>query len=181
MRVFFYKFCHYAAGYGFVDFESPMAAEGAVKALVAKGIQAQMAKVGIWLLRRLDSVRGCACKYRVKTKVTVNPSFSFSLYFYLYFSLPLPPPLPPFYIYLCVSSLSIVCLFILIIFHTPVRLLRCVTFVSLSSPPLVAIIHSRVLVDTPILKYHILGPFTLLTRVNANRHISLLDVNFKNF
>ncbi|XP_018309938.1 protein alan shepard isoform X2 [Mycetomoellerius zeteki] len=42
-------------GYGFVDFESPMAAEGAVKALVAKGIQAQMAKVGIWLLRRLDS------------------------------------------------------------------------------------------------------------------------------
>lgn len=53
------------AGYGFVDFESPMAAEGAVKALVAKGIQAQMAKVGIWLLRRLDSVRGCACKYRV--------------------------------------------------------------------------------------------------------------------
>ncbi|EZA54184.1 Protein alan shepard, partial [Ooceraea biroi] len=31
-------------GYGFVDFESPMAAEGAVKALVAKGIQAQMAK-----------------------------------------------------------------------------------------------------------------------------------------
>ncbi|XP_063974340.1 protein alan shepard isoform X7 [Diachasmimorpha longicaudata] len=31
-------------GYGFVDFESPVAAEGAVKALVAKGIQAQMAK-----------------------------------------------------------------------------------------------------------------------------------------
>ncbi|XP_024942251.1 protein alan shepard isoform X9 [Cephus cinctus] len=44
-------------GYGFVDFESPVAAEGAVKALVAKGIQAQMAKVGIWLLRRLASVR----------------------------------------------------------------------------------------------------------------------------
>uniref|UniRef100_A0A1Y1NLU8 Protein alan shepard n=1 Tax=Photinus pyralis TaxID=7054 RepID=A0A1Y1NLU8_PHOPY len=31
-------------GYGFVDFESPAAAEGAVKALVAKNIQAQMAK-----------------------------------------------------------------------------------------------------------------------------------------
>lgn len=45
------------SGYGFVDFESPVAAEGAVKALVAKGIQAQMAKVGIWLLRRLASVR----------------------------------------------------------------------------------------------------------------------------
>ncbi|KAK0079737.1 hypothetical protein PV326_008574 [Microctonus aethiopoides] len=44
-------------GYGFVDFESPVAAEGAVKALVAKGIQAQMAKVGIWLHRRLASVR----------------------------------------------------------------------------------------------------------------------------
>lgn len=49
--------CNCVAGYGFVDFESPLAAEGAVKALVAKGIQAQMAKVGIWLLRRLDSVR----------------------------------------------------------------------------------------------------------------------------
>lgn len=47
----------YVAGYGFVDFESPSAAEGAVKALVARGVQAQMAKVGIWLLRRLDSVR----------------------------------------------------------------------------------------------------------------------------
>ncbi|XP_033221532.1 protein alan shepard isoform X2 [Belonocnema kinseyi] len=44
-------------GYGFVDFETPSAAEGAVKALVSKGIQAQMAKVGIWLLRRLASVR----------------------------------------------------------------------------------------------------------------------------
>ncbi|XP_033222019.1 protein alan shepard isoform X8 [Belonocnema kinseyi] len=31
-------------GYGFVDFETPSAAEGAVKALVSKGIQAQMAK-----------------------------------------------------------------------------------------------------------------------------------------
>ncbi|XP_048508344.1 protein alan shepard isoform X4 [Athalia rosae] len=42
-------------GYGFVDFESPLAADTAVKALMAKGIQAQMAKVGIWLLRRLAS------------------------------------------------------------------------------------------------------------------------------
>lgn len=33
-------------GYGFVDFDSPAAAEGAVKALTAKNIQAQMAKVG---------------------------------------------------------------------------------------------------------------------------------------
>ncbi|XP_044729042.1 protein alan shepard isoform X3 [Chrysoperla carnea] len=39
-------------GYGFVDFESPASAEGAVKALQAKGIQAQMAKVGIWWLHR---------------------------------------------------------------------------------------------------------------------------------
>ncbi|XP_037909014.1 protein alan shepard isoform X5 [Hermetia illucens] len=38
--------------YGFVDFESPQCAEGAVKGLQAKGIQAQMAKVGIWMLHR---------------------------------------------------------------------------------------------------------------------------------
>jgi hypothetical protein len=35
------------AGYGFVDFESPQAANQAVKALRAKGYQAQMAKVGV--------------------------------------------------------------------------------------------------------------------------------------
>lgn len=45
------------AGYGFVDFETPASAESAVKALQAKGVQAQMAKVGISLLRRLPSVR----------------------------------------------------------------------------------------------------------------------------
>jgi hypothetical protein len=45
------------AGYGFVDFETPASAESAVKALLAKGVQAQMAKVGISLLRRLPSVR----------------------------------------------------------------------------------------------------------------------------
>uniref|UniRef100_A0A1B6DA74 Protein alan shepard n=1 Tax=Clastoptera arizonana TaxID=38151 RepID=A0A1B6DA74_9HEMI len=38
-------------GYGFVDFESNACAENAVKALQAKGIQAQMAKVGITQLR----------------------------------------------------------------------------------------------------------------------------------
>ncbi|KAF4518612.1 hypothetical protein B566_EDAN009861 [Ephemera danica] len=42
-------------GYGFVDFESPVAAEAAVKALQAKGIQAQMAKVGISLVHRRQS------------------------------------------------------------------------------------------------------------------------------
>lgn len=42
-------------GYGFVDFETPASAESAVKALQAKGVQAQMAKVGITLLRRLPS------------------------------------------------------------------------------------------------------------------------------
>lgn len=40
-----------------MDFENPAAAEGAVKALVAKNIQAQMAKVGIWLHRRQATVR----------------------------------------------------------------------------------------------------------------------------
>uniref|UniRef100_A0A182Q4J4 RRM domain-containing protein n=1 Tax=Anopheles farauti TaxID=69004 RepID=A0A182Q4J4_9DIPT len=44
-------------GYGFVDFESPSCAEGAVKGLQAKGIQAQMAKVGIWVLHRPAIVR----------------------------------------------------------------------------------------------------------------------------
>lgn len=38
-------------GYGFVDFESGDCAENAVKALQGKGVQAQMAKVGITLLR----------------------------------------------------------------------------------------------------------------------------------
>lgn len=49
------------AGYGFVDFETTASAEAAVKGLQAKGVQAQMAKVGIWFLRRLNRVR-CACK-----------------------------------------------------------------------------------------------------------------------
>lgn len=48
-------------GYGFVDFETIASAEAAVKGLQAKGVQAQMAKVGIWFLRRLNRVR-CACK-----------------------------------------------------------------------------------------------------------------------
>lgn len=39
-------------GYGFVDFETPACAENAVKGLQSKGIQAQMAKVGIWMLHR---------------------------------------------------------------------------------------------------------------------------------
>ncbi|XP_026327403.1 protein alan shepard [Hyposmocoma kahamanoa] len=41
-------------GYGFVDFETIVSAEAAVKGLQAKGVQAQMAKVGIWFLRRLN-------------------------------------------------------------------------------------------------------------------------------
>lgn len=47
------------AGYGFVDFESTVCAEAAVKALQAKGIQAQMAKVGITQPRPSASVRVC--------------------------------------------------------------------------------------------------------------------------
>lgn len=49
-------------GYGFVDFESPTCAENAVKGLQSKGIQAQMAKVGIWVLHRPAVVRLFACK-----------------------------------------------------------------------------------------------------------------------
>lgn len=44
-------------GYGFVDFEHPGAAEGAVKALIAQNIQAQMAKVGNSPRNRLPTVR----------------------------------------------------------------------------------------------------------------------------
>lgn len=44
-------------GYGFVDFESPVAAEGAVKALTARNIQAQMAKVGIWYHQRRQATQ----------------------------------------------------------------------------------------------------------------------------
>jgi len=38
------------AGYGFVDFETACAAELAVKALQASGVQAQMAKVRLSIL-----------------------------------------------------------------------------------------------------------------------------------
>ena len=46
-------YCFSVSGYGFVDFEVPMAAETAVKALQAQGIQAQMAKVSIAILQTL--------------------------------------------------------------------------------------------------------------------------------
>lgn len=58
---FYYKIVTLFPGYGFVDFETIASAEAAVKGLQAKGVQAQMAKVGIWFLRRLNRVR-CACK-----------------------------------------------------------------------------------------------------------------------
>lgn len=44
-------------GYGFVDFESGSCADAAVKGLQAKGVQAQMAKVGIPVQRRAATVR----------------------------------------------------------------------------------------------------------------------------
>lgn len=37
--------CVYFTGYGFVDFDSPAAAQKAVTALKSSGVQAQMAKV----------------------------------------------------------------------------------------------------------------------------------------
>ncbi|KAK6620448.1 hypothetical protein RUM44_006849 [Polyplax serrata] len=49
------KITNKCKGYGFVDFESVQAAEGAVRALQSKGIQAQMAKVGIPLNRNAPS------------------------------------------------------------------------------------------------------------------------------
>lgn len=60
-------------GYGFVDFESNTCAEAAVKALQAKGIQAQMAKVGITQLRSPASVRLCMqVLYTVNTYIQHN-------------------------------------------------------------------------------------------------------------
>lgn len=50
-------FWYFFSGYGFVDFESPAYAENAVKSLQAKGIKAQMAKVGVWVLLRPAIVR----------------------------------------------------------------------------------------------------------------------------
>lgn len=44
--VIFFKF--FFSGYGFVDFETPQAAEYAVQELQACGYQAQMAKVGFF-------------------------------------------------------------------------------------------------------------------------------------
>lgn len=57
MSNYFFFLCALISGYGFVDFESPACAEGAVKGLLSKGIQAQMAKVGIWVLHRPAIVR----------------------------------------------------------------------------------------------------------------------------
>jgi len=44
------------SGYGFVDFETNQAAEVAVQALQAQGIQAQMAKVQVKTLRTVLTV-----------------------------------------------------------------------------------------------------------------------------
>lgn len=41
----FFTFSFVCVGYGFVDFDSPTAAQKAVIALKASGVQAQMAKV----------------------------------------------------------------------------------------------------------------------------------------
>jgi len=49
--------CACDIGYGFVDFESGSCADAAVKGLQAKGVQAQMAKVGIPVQRRAATVR----------------------------------------------------------------------------------------------------------------------------
>lgn len=59
-----------------MDFESSQCAEAAVKALQAKGIQAQMAKVGITLPRRPASVRSVHA-----SKTTQLTLFSFSSLF----------------------------------------------------------------------------------------------------
>ena len=73
-------------GYGFVDFESPSAAETAVKALQLQGIQAQMAKVIVKVIKTpiffvslslsslYFSLSQCLCKFVVfqRDPITIN-------------------------------------------------------------------------------------------------------------
>lgn len=53
--------CLCDAGYGFVDFDSPAAAQKAVSALKTNGVQAQMAKVGA------NSLSGCVAVAKLLT------------------------------------------------------------------------------------------------------------------
>lgn len=75
-ELYYYLCC--VAGYGFVDFESNMCAENAVKGLQAKGIQAQMAKVGITQPRAPASVRVCMQVFSNTLKAQVCQHFILS-------------------------------------------------------------------------------------------------------
>jgi len=80
----------FVVGYGFVDFDSVEAAEAAVRALQAKGVQAQMAKVGIQLHRPLATVRVCCMSilFLINT-ITITIYLKYSLL--LSFAHPLLP------------------------------------------------------------------------------------------
>lgn len=78
-----YEIYNYSiVGYGFVDFESGSFADAAVKGLQAKGVQAQMAKVGIPVQRRAATVRLLHeyikyCYYCITVKQYSNGFFFF--------------------------------------------------------------------------------------------------------
>lgn len=55
------KDCSVFTGYGFVDFDSPAAAQKAVNALKSNGVQAQMAKVSVHLLDYLSFLLSLTC------------------------------------------------------------------------------------------------------------------------
>jgi hypothetical protein len=56
------RFC-ILAGYGFVDFDSPAAAQKAVASLKANGVQAQMAKVSLLRQESLCTRSAFVCAY----------------------------------------------------------------------------------------------------------------------
>lgn len=60
-----------SSGYGFVDFDSPAAAQKAVAALKTSGVQAQMAKVRaydrfIWISDTCELLSNAAINYRMR-------------------------------------------------------------------------------------------------------------------
>lgn len=55
------KDCYVFPGYGFVDFDSPAAAQKAVNALKSNGVQAQMAKVRVHLFENLSFLLILTC------------------------------------------------------------------------------------------------------------------------
>lgn len=87
-RILTFIHCYYylllfstRAGYGFVDFEVGACADVAVKALQAKGVQAQMAKVGIPVQRRAATVR-LLHEHNNNIKILYPPQYCYYYYYH---------------------------------------------------------------------------------------------------